>query len=100
MIGLPSLRVIEFAAYADQSTWKFTAVSRFVRGRSLAWLDDDFDMYPAARDAFLDRRRAAGVETFLARVNPRTGMTAEDLTSVEAWFHILSDRGESGDRCI
>jgi hypothetical protein len=98
-IGLPSLRVIEFAAYADQSTWKFTAVSRFARGRALAWLDDDFDMYPAARDAFLDRRHSSALPTFLARVNPRTGMTPEDLSSIETWLHALPDRTESGDHC-
>lgn len=75
VIGLPVLPVVEFggsltAVPGRPFTWKFGPVARFAAGRPLAWLDDDFDAYPAARDAFLDRRRADGLSTELIRVNP------------------------------
>jgi hypothetical protein len=93
-IGLPVLPVIELSAAAEprpgeQSAWKYRAVARYAAGRPLAWLDDDFDLFPAARDAFLDKRRAAGLATELVRVNPRTGMTPVELAAVEAWLRSL-----------
>ena len=86
-IGLPELPVIEFAGpHSDAlSNWKFPAVARYAYGRPLAWLDDDFSLFPEARDAFLKRRAAGGVATELVSVDPKVGMTGEDLAAVERW---------------
>jgi hypothetical protein len=82
-IGLPRLPVIEFAGpHADtRPVWKFPAVARFAYGRPLAWLDDDFDLYGGARDAFLAKR--AGVPTVLVPVDAAIGITRADLVAVE-----------------
>lgn len=84
-IGLPALPVIEFAGpHADDlPTWKYPAVARYAYGRPLAWLDDDFDLRAAARDAFLARRRAP---TLLVPVDPSVGMTGSVLDAVEVWL--------------
>lgn len=73
-IGLPNLPVITFGAEQASSSWKYAAVDRYAAGRPLAWLDDDFDLFPTARDGFLD---------------PRTGITREHLTAVEKWIDSL-----------
>jgi len=84
-LGLPTLTVIEFGPPAPH--WKFRAVNRFAGDRPLAWLDDDFDLYPGQRDAFLERRR--GKPTELVRVDPHTGMTGDHLEAVERWAAAL-----------
>lgn len=93
-IGLPALPVIEFPAGlqrlpGQRFTWKYGPVARYATGRPLAWLDDDFDVYPAARDAFVERRRAANLSTELITVNPRTGITDDHLETVKAWARSL-----------
>lgn len=80
-LGLPPLAVIEFGPPADH--WKYRAVTRFAGTRPLAWLDDDFDLYPGPRDQFLERRRETPTE--LVRVDPHTGLTPAHLTAVEQW---------------
>lgn len=45
-IGLPTLAVVDCANV--DSGWKFDAVARHAGQRPLVWLDDDFDLYPAA----------------------------------------------------
>jgi hypothetical protein len=89
-IGLPTLPVVEFGGGLERRegqpfSWKFGAVGRRAAGRPLAWLDDDFDTYPAARDEFLGRRAADGLVTELIRVDPRTGIGPEHLAAVERW---------------
>lgn len=57
-LGLPELASISYvpgAALGD-GRWKFPAVGRFAGDRPLVWFDDDFDLYPAARDVFVARR--------------------------------------------
>ncbi|OKJ95736.1 HAD domain-containing protein [Amycolatopsis sp. CB00013] len=77
-IGLPTLPAVDCANV--DSGWKFDAVARYAEPRPLVWLDDDFDLYPAARDAFLARRD--GMVTHLVRVDPRTGITDVHLAAV------------------
>ncbi|ATE54471.1 HAD domain-containing protein [Actinosynnema pretiosum] len=77
-IGLPNLRVVECGSTGGG--WKYDAVARFAWQRPLVWLDDDFDLYPTARDAFPAKR--ADVPTALVRVDPRTGLTEEHLAEV------------------
>ncbi len=81
-IGLPPLPVIGFPAPA--ASWKFGPVARFAAGRPLAWFDDDFDLFPAARTAFLDRR--TGLPTELIPVDAHTGLTPEHFDRLEAWL--------------
>jgi Swiss Army Knife RNA repair-like protein len=84
-LGLPALPVIEFAGPHTDSgpEWKFRAVARFAYDRPLAWLDDDFDLRPTAKAAFLARRDPP---TLLVPVHPATGLTAAELTTVEDWL--------------
>lgn len=80
-LGLPPLRVVGLRAYEGRSGWKFPAVGRFAAGRPLAWLDDDFGLFPAARAEFLARRREP---TALVEVDAARGITDEDLARVAA----------------
>ncbi|WP_166659296.1 HAD domain-containing protein [Labedaea rhizosphaerae] len=91
-IGLPRLPVIDFAgSLADSGPdWKFRAVARHCYGRPLAWLDDDFELRPQAREAFLIKRKFNAAPTLLASVDPRTGLTDADLDAVLAWLQALS----------
>lgn len=93
-IGLPPLPVIEFGGRLHVSgchalSCKYGPVARYAARRSLAWLDDDFDAYPVARDAFVEQRRAVGLSTELIGVNPRIGFAADHPTAVEAWARSL-----------
>jgi hypothetical protein len=63
--------------------WKFPAVARFAYGRPLAWVVDDFELRPAAKARFLDRREPP---TLLVPVTPSAGMTDDDLASTERWL--------------
>jgi hypothetical protein len=81
VIGLPNLPVIDVGGAGE--SWKFPAVARYAGDRPLVWLDDDFDLFPAARDHFLAGRRAP---TELLRVDPRLGLSGEDLHAVELWL--------------
>jgi hypothetical protein len=81
VLGLPPLAVVDFDPPGEH--WKYRAVTRFAGDRPLAWLDDDFDLYPGPRDAFLERRQ--GKSTELVRVDPHFGMTAAHLDAVERW---------------
>lgn len=91
-IGLPELPVIELGHTADQ--WKFGAVIDYAAGRSLAWLDDDFPLFPREREWFFGRR--AGTPTLLHLVDPAVGLTAEDLVRVGDWFGALRTNGHPG----
>lgn len=80
-IGLPELPVIEFGFTAHQ--WKFNAVLDYAAGRPLAWLDDDFRLFPDER-AWFDQHRG-DAPTLLQLVSPSVGITADDLAAVAAW---------------
>lgn len=84
-IGLPKLPVIEFGFTAHQ--WKFNAVLDYAAGRPLAWLDDDFLLFPKER-AWFDERRT-DTPTLLHLVSPGVGLTADDLRAVADWVSDL-----------
>ncbi|HKN54371.1 MAG TPA: HAD domain-containing protein [Amycolatopsis sp.] len=91
-IGLPALPVIEFGdslepRHGRTFTWKFGPVARYAAGRPLAWFDDDFDAYQAARDAFIAER--ADDSTELIAVDPRTGITGDQLAALASWANSL-----------
>ncbi|GAA1028717.1 hypothetical protein GCM10009565_56410 [Amycolatopsis albidoflavus] len=77
-LGLP---VVGVRAYDQHPDWKFGAVGRFAAGRPLAWLDNDFDLFPSARQRFLERR--GGIATALIPVNPATGIGPDHLAAAE-----------------
>lgn len=94
VVGLPELPVIEFGFTATQ--WKFNAVAEYAEGRPLAWLDDDFKLYPHEREWFEGQRK--GIPTLLHLVSPRVGITTDDLDTVEKWALGISANSEGGDR--
>lgn len=76
--GLPVLSVIKVRAWLEPRAgqpfrWKFGAVARYAAGRPVAWLDDDFDVHPDARDEFLAKRDANGLATELVRGDRTSG---------------------------
>lgn len=79
-IGLPELPVIKFRGSLE---WKFPDVLKYAEGRPLAWFDDDFQLFPEARDAFLKAR--GDLPTLLHTVSPRFGLTTEDFAAVKEW---------------
>lgn len=80
-IGLPELPVIEWGYRATH--WKFNGVLDFAEGRPLAWFDDDFRAHPKERAWFEARR--GDTPTLLHGVDPKIGITAGDLTTVQLW---------------
>jgi hypothetical protein len=91
-IGLPPLPVIDFAGpLADTGPqWKFLAVARYSYGRPLAWVDDDFELRPQARAAFLAKRESNSMPTLLAPVDARIGVTSADLDAILCWFDAIT----------
>ncbi|CAM4410535.1 HAD domain-containing protein [Nocardia ninae] len=84
-IGLPNLPVIRFGDSGP--AWKFPAVAAYARQRPLIWLDDDFGMYPTARDEFLSSR--GDTPTTLISVDPRTGLTESHFAEIrEYWLTV------------
>ena len=87
-LGLPELASISYvpgAALGD-GHWKFPAVGRFAGTRPLVWFDDDFDLYPTARDAFVARRSGP---VKLVPVDPHVGITEGQVAEVERWLRVV-----------
>lgn len=87
-IGLPDdMDVIEFRHGDPTGTWKLDDVDRYVGDRPMAWIDDDL-----WEDAFewAERRPA---ETLLLRIDPRAGLSAEDVKRLEVFGRGLVDEG-------
>jgi hypothetical protein len=53
----------------------------------LAWFDDDFDLYPTAREAFMAKRDVGRVK--LVGVDPHVGITEAQVGEVERWLRVL-----------
>jgi HAD domain in Swiss Army Knife RNA repair proteins len=92
-IGLPPLPVIEVANRS--SRWKFGAVLDYAVGRPLLWFDDDFHLFPAEEEWFLQERMAEAVAgghhdyTRLHHVDPRVGLTQKDFDKALSWGNNL-----------
>jgi hypothetical protein len=76
--GLPHLTFDGVATGARH--WKLAAIDRYAGpGRPLAWVDDAHDdschAWAAARDG----------ETLLVATDPAVGLTADDVTRLQAW---------------
>ncbi|MBE1465245.1 HAD domain-containing protein [Kibdelosporangium phytohabitans] len=79
-IGLPELPVIEFAPSKE---WKWAAVAAYADGQPVAWLDDQFDELPSARQAFEEQR--AGTPTLLCHVDPAFGLLDTHVDAIRRW---------------
>lgn len=93
-IGLPELPVITFSVtrYARKGySWKFADVAAYAAGRTLAWLDDDFEYHEPLRAQYFDSARG-DAPSLLHHVDPCVGITDEDLAAVGAWFTALKGR--------
>lgn len=86
-LGLPNLRVIEFAA---SSTWKYGPVARYACGRPLAWLDDDFALHETANREFRERR--GDLVTKLIHVDPSTGITEDHWQELDTFATAFDHR--------
>ncbi len=82
-IGLPGTRlpVIEFEPGGDG--WKYDAVLAYADGCPVAWLDDDFQLYPDALARFETAR--GDVPTLLRHVDPEIGLVPGDFEAVREW---------------
>jgi hypothetical protein len=78
LLGLPSLPIVEFGdvTFRRGTTWKLTAVRRFVRDRPFALADDEL-----GRDAHRWARRRS-VPTLLLDVRPDWGLTQENVDAL------------------
>lgn len=86
-VGLPELPVVEFGGHPGTvKGWKYPAVAAYADGRPLVWFDDDFQAvdHAQAKDRFLTVRR--GVPTLLHHIDPRLGITQDDLDEAGRWL--------------
>jgi hypothetical protein len=92
-IGLPPLPVVEFPGNQvdgwARNGWKWDNVLHATEGRPLAWIDDDFEepWNKTNRDRFLDAR--GDTPTLLHPINPKTGLTDDDMTTIGRWAATL-----------
>lgn len=90
LIGLSSpLPVIPWQR-ADPR-WKYGAVLDYAAGRTVTWFDDDFDVFPDARDWFLGERTRRGLATNLHYIDPKIGLTFHDVARAATWFADLTE---------
>jgi hypothetical protein len=98
VLGLPELPVIEFGdAPGLLNGWKYPAVADYAAGRPAVWIDDDFKAFGKGRIAALRRFEIAraSTPTLLHHVDPKVGLTAEDLAAAGEWLAGL-DREPNG----
>lgn len=74
-----------FKRNADGSHWKLDDVMLNADGRPFVWVDDGISGADTVRVAL-----EYPAPALLYRVDPRTGLTADDLTSVWQWLRSLS----------
>lgn len=91
VVGLPELPVVDLGwqrkvsgTITTTDHWKFDGVLDHAAGRPLAWLDDDFGLFPEGR-AWFERERG-DTPTLLHHVDPRVGLTPADLDAVAGWL--------------
>ncbi|MFE7191734.1 hypothetical protein [Kitasatospora sp. NPDC057541] len=84
LLGLPALPVITWSEPrqqpADGVFWKTPDIVSWARGRPFAWIDDQI----TAADHAWVRTHHAG-PALLHHVDPRTGLTTADFTTLAAW---------------
>lgn len=79
ILGLSELPVIEFPRNGDGTFVKLVTVSRILSSTPVIWLDDE--LTESAKEWARTRTGA----TMLVEVDPRTGLTYEDLEKVSSF---------------
>jgi hypothetical protein len=95
LLGLPRLPVLDPAEPTAEDTyfglhWKTRAIAERAAERPFAWLDDEIT---AADQEWVAERHDA--EALLLRIDPRTGLTVDDVDAVGRW---LAEVGAAADR--
>ena len=90
LLGWPSLPVLDAVQPAAQDAyfrlhWKTRSIVRHAAGRDFAWVDDEIT---DADEEWIDEHHPGGA--FLVRVDPRLGVTRDDLASVTSWIRRAS----------
>lgn len=86
LLGLPRLPVVAWPEPSERGElrglhWKTRALRDWAAGRPFAWLDDEIT---EADRAWVRAHHPA--PALLHRVDPRHGLTAADLATVDAWL--------------
>ncbi len=79
ILGLPELPVIEFPRDEDGIFVKLVTVSKIPSSTSVVWLDDELT------EVAKEWARTRSGATLLVDVDPRTGLTHEDLEKVSSF---------------
>ncbi len=88
-LRLPELPVINVGLNLDHKPrWKFDAVTAYAADRPLVWFDDEFGDHLVARAAFLIARQ--DTPTLLREVNPKVGLTDDDLDAAHRFLEALT----------
>ena len=97
LLQIPELPVIGFPPVPFHPRDKLPAVARYARGRSLAWVDDQF---PAETRGWAAAREAP---TLLVEVDPAEGLTRPVIDECLRWAEGIageSPRVRSGKLCL
>jgi hypothetical protein len=88
LLGLPTLPFIAWTDPRPEPTdgvfWKTPQIVEWVNGRPFAWVDDEI----TNADNDWVRSHHAG-SALLHRVDPRSGLTADDFTQLAHWAQTL-----------
>jgi HAD domain in Swiss Army Knife RNA repair proteins len=77
------LPFLTFSINERASHWKLPAITAYVGGRPLAWVDDAHD------DASRAWARERDAPTLLVETDPATGLTAAHVAALERWADAL-----------
>lgn len=86
-LGLPALPLVDEPADYDVDGlyWKTRPLVTFAAGRPFAWVDDEIS---AADRVWVSAHHPGAA--LLHRVDPRTGLTEADFTTLAEWFEKLA----------
>jgi hypothetical protein len=81
ILGLPELPYLSFngAARFGSSHWKLGPLDEYGKGRSLAWIDDNFD------ESCYEWARGRGAPTLLVPTEPHLGLEDVQVEALTAW---------------
>lgn len=94
LLGWPSLPVLDAVQASAEDAyfrlhWKTRSIVRHAAGRDFAWVDDEI---AAPDEVWIDEHHPG--RALLVRVDPRLGVTRDDLASVTSWIRRVSAGAE------